>query len=198
MDSGFAASRRPGMTAGADTMHALRYLFSPSGRLEPKPFVLGAMAIYAAGIASQLLTAPDVITRAGLWPFAVVQALLIWVWFSLHAKRLHDSGHSAGWALAASILYALAVILLLIVATGFIDTSAAGASDRNATSALTLILFVYIVAILSGSPSYDLVWVVIAVLSVMALLPLLITLAVTLWAATRPSAASNASPGAAV
>jgi uncharacterized membrane protein YhaH (DUF805 family) len=191
MDSGFAASRRPGMTAGADTMDALRFLFSPSGRLAPKPFVAGAVAVYAAGIASQLLTAPDVITRAGLWPFAIAQGLLVWMWFVLHAKRLHDSGHSAGLALGASILYALAVILLLIVATAFIDTSAASASDRNATSALTLILFVYIVAILSGSPGYDLVWVVIAVLSVMALLPLLITVAVTLWAATRPSASHS-------
>src|SRR5271154_7099526 len=143
-------------------MQALRFLFSPSGRLQPQAFAFGAIAVYAGGIASQFLTTPDIIARAGLWPFGIAQAFLVWVWFSLHAKRLHDAGHSAGLAAGASVLYTLAVVLLLIVATAFVDTSAASASDPNATSALALILFVWIIAILSGSSSYDLVWAVVA------------------------------------
>src|ERR1700733_7995182 len=104
-------------------MEALRLVFSPSGRLGPLAFAYGAIAIYAAGAASQWLTLPDVLSRAGLWPFAAVQALLIWIWFVLHARRLHDAGRPAGLAAAAALLYALAVVLLLIVGASFFATS---------------------------------------------------------------------------
>ena len=77
-------------------MQALRFLFSPSGRLRPQAFAVAAIAVYAAGLASQLLTTPRVIARDGLWPFAMVQVVLVWVWFSLHAKRLRDADRSIG------------------------------------------------------------------------------------------------------
>ena len=97
-------------------MEALRFLFSPSGRLSPQAFLFGAFAVYAAGAASQLLTMPAVMSRGGPWLFAAAQALLIWIWYVLHAKRLHDADRSVAPAVAASILYGLAIILLLILA----------------------------------------------------------------------------------
>ena len=172
-------------------MQALRFLFSPSGRLRPQAFAVAAIAVYAAGLASQLLTTPRVIARDGLWPFAMVQVVLVWVWFSLHAKRLRDADRSIGLAAAASVLYILAVVLLLMVAASFVDPSTADAGGPNATSALALILLVWITAILSNSAGYDLVWVVIAILTVLAFLPSIVVLAVTLWAATRPSVESR-------
>ena len=36
--------------------------------------------------------------RTGPWLFAAAQALLIWVWYVLHAKRLRDAGRSVGLA----------------------------------------------------------------------------------------------------
>ncbi len=93
----------------------LRFLFSPCGRLRPRPFTLAAIAIYLAGAASQFLTTPDVLIRGALWPFAVVQALLLWVWFVVHAKRLRDAGRPIGLAVGATVLYALSIVLLVLI-----------------------------------------------------------------------------------
>jgi len=169
-------------------MQALRFLFSPSGRLPPRAFVVGAIGIYLAGAASHLLTMPEVIARAGLWPFAAVQAILTWVWYALHGKRLRDAGRGPGLAAAVSVLYALAVALLLIVAAAFFNASAGAVPDANAKGALGLVLLVSIAAILLGAPSHDLAWVMVTILVAMALVPIILALVVTLWAATRPSA----------
>src|SRR5580658_11243115 len=97
-------------------MQSLGFLFSPGGRLKPQPFIYGAVAIYVAGAASHFLTSPDVITHGGLWPFLGAQILLLWLWFTLHAKRLHDAGHGSGMAAGVALLYALSIALLIIVA----------------------------------------------------------------------------------
>ena len=167
-------------------MHISILLFSPSGRLGRQAFIVAAAGVYFAGLASQWLTSPGVIARGGIWPFAVVQVLLIWIWFSLHAKRLHDADHSAGIAGAAAIVYLLAIALLLVLLGTLFTDFSEGAHDPNAASALTLILFIWIVAILSGAPGDNLYWLGVLVL-VAAALPIVFTLAVTLWAATRPS-----------
>jgi uncharacterized membrane protein YhaH (DUF805 family) len=167
-------------------MRTLRLLFSPSGQLERRDFVLAALGVYTAGAASQWLTAPGVITHSGVWPFAIVQVVLIWIWFSLHAKRLHDADRSAGIAAAAAILYLLAVALLLVLLSSLFGDLSAQAHDPNATSALTLILFIWIVAILSDAPGANFYWLGVLVLAAAAL-PIIFTFVVTLWAATRPS-----------
>src|SRR5271170_4663913 len=123
-------------------MRALRFLFSPFGRLEPQAFGFAAAIVYLAGAASHALTAPAAIAHGGLWPFAAVQALLTWVWFVVHAKRLRDAGHGVGLAAGASLLYALSIILLLILAASFHSTSAGLGSDADTSSALGLILLV--------------------------------------------------------
>ena len=97
-------------------MHALRFLFSPSGRLRPQPFVFAAAGVYAAGVASHGLTTADVIARLGLWAFVAVQAVLVWIWFVLHAKRLRDAGRGAGLAAGVGLLYVLSIVLLVILA----------------------------------------------------------------------------------
>jgi uncharacterized membrane protein YhaH (DUF805 family) len=172
-------------------MHTPSLLFSPSGRLAPQPFIYGAVAIYLFGAASQLLTRPDLMLRGGLWLFAASQAILIWTWFALHAKRLRDAGAPTGLAAGVSLLYALSVVLLLIIGAAFFDTSAASAGlDANATSALGLILLIAIFTILSGGGAYDLTWVVVAILALLAFLPIIAALTLSLWAATRPSVES--------
>ncbi len=111
-------------------MQALRFLFSTSGRLAPQAFVTAVIAVYVAGAAAQYFTVPNILAHAGLWPFAAVQAVLIWIWYALHARRLHDAGRSTGLAAGAATLYALSVVLLLILATGLFATSAVGTTDR--------------------------------------------------------------------
>jgi uncharacterized membrane protein YhaH (DUF805 family) len=170
------------------SMHALRVLFSPSGRLAPPTFIVAAIAIYLAGAASHMLTTPDVIFRAGLWPFLAVQALLIWIWFAVHAKRLHDADRAAGLAASVSILYALSVALLVVVAASFYGALAGQVPDANTASALGLILVLSIIAILLGAPHFDLAWLMVAILLTLAFVPIALAVATTLWAATRPSA----------
>jgi hypothetical protein len=167
-------------------MQVLRFLFSPAGWLSPQPFILTAAAVYAAGVASQWLTVPEVIDRAGLWPFVAVQAALIWIWFALHAKRLRDAGRGLGLAAGVALLYTLSVVLLIIVAVAFFST--VQGPDANAAGATGLILFVWIIALLLGSPHYDLSWLMAAILTTLALAPVIVAVVFTIWAATRPSA----------
>ena len=163
----------------------MRLLFSPAGRLTPQPFIFAAAAVYAGGVASQWLTVPQVIDRAGLWPFVAVQALLIWVWFALHAKRLRDAGRGVGLAVGVALLYTLSVALLIIVAVAFFNS--VPGPDANAASATGLILFVWIATLLLGSPHYDLAWLMAAILTTLALAPVIVAVLLTFWAATRPS-----------
>lgn len=167
-------------------MQALRFLFSPSGRLPPQAFALAVVVVYLAGAASHLLTAPEVIARGGLWPFVAAQALLVWIWFALHAKRLRDAGRTAGLAAGVSLLYALSVVLLIIIVASFYNALAGEVPDANTASALGLILLVSIVAILLGSPHYDLAWLMVAILLLIAFVPVIVAIIVSLWAATRP------------
>jgi len=167
-------------------MGAMRLLFSPAGRLTPPPFIFAAAAVYAGGVASQWLTVPQVIDRAGLWPFVAVQALLIWVWFALHAKRLRDAGRGVGLAVGVALLYTLSVVLLIIVAVAFFNT--AQGPDANAAGVTGLILFVWIVALLLGSPHYDLGWLMAVILTTLALAPVIVAAVFSVWTATRPSA----------
>src|SRR5580704_6366816 len=97
-------------------MQGPRLLLSPNGRLRPQPFIYGAIAIYSLGAASHLLTAPDVMARLWLWPFAAAQAVLIWFWYALHAQRLHDAGRRSGLAVGVGLLYVLSIVLLVILA----------------------------------------------------------------------------------
>jgi uncharacterized membrane protein YhaH (DUF805 family) len=166
-------------------MQALRFLLSPSGRLPPQPFVYGAVIVYLLGAASQLLTQPGVMARGGLWLFAAVQAVLIWMWFALHAKRLRDADHTVGLAAAVSLLYALSVILLVLIGTAFFTSS--GGWGANASGALGLILLALIYTVLSGPP-YEITSVVVAIIVALAFVPLILAVVLTVWAATRPRA----------
>ena len=168
-------------------MHALHFLLSPSGRLRPQPFIAAAVAVYLAGMASHLLTTPDVMQRGGLWPFIAAQILLIWIWFALHAKRLNDAGRGRGLAVGIGLLYALSVVLLVIVADGFFNTDLV-MGNASATSALQLLLLFYVIATLLGSPHYDLGWLMVAVLTLMAFVPVIVALVFSIWTASRPSA----------
>jgi len=169
-------------------MQTLRFLFSPTGRLKPRAFVFAAIVVYALGVAAQWLTMPDILLRAGIWPFAVAQALLVWAWYVLHARRLHDAGRPVDLAAGAALLYGLSIVLLLIVTIGYFKPYA-GVVDPNATAALNIILLIMVVSALTQSASHDVGALIVTVLMVLALLPVIVAVAVTLWAATRPSGA---------
>jgi len=167
-------------------MQALRFLFSPAGRLGPQAFVAAIVVVYALGAASQWLTVLGATASNKLWYFAVAQAVLIWIWFALHAKRLRDAGRSIGLAAGAAVLYTLSVVLLLMVATSFFDAGSAK-HDANTIGALTLILMLQIMESLAAASSYPLGPIIVAILIALGFLPIIVAMIVTLWAAAGAS-----------
>jgi hypothetical protein len=155
--------------------------------LRPGAFLGAAVVVYLIGAASHVLTAPAIISQAGPWPFAAVQAVLIWLWFILHSKRLRDAGLGTGLAAGVSLLYALSVLLLVIVEASFAGAISGQAGDPKAASGLELILLVSIIALLLSSAHYDLTWAVVAILLAVECIPIVLALGTTVWAATRPS-----------
>jgi uncharacterized membrane protein YhaH (DUF805 family) len=169
-------------------MDALRLLFSPSGRLGPQAFIFNVIAVYAIGVAAQWLAAPRIQGNAGIWPFVAVQALLIWIWYALHAKRLRDAGRLIGLAAGAALLYALSVVLLLIVATNFFQATSGGPSDSGATAVLNVTVFLAVLLELTRMSVHDVNTLVVGGFVIMAFSPMIVALAVTIWAASQPSA----------
>ena len=168
-------------------MQAVQFLFSPNGRLKPQPFIYGAVGVYLFGAASHLLTTPDVIRHGGLWPFVAAQILLIWIWFVLHTKRLHDAGRGGGLAAAVGLLYALSLVLLLIVADSFFNTTDGLMDNAGATGALELILLLYVIVTLIGSPHYDLAWLLVVILMLIGFAPIVVAVVFSASTARRPS-----------
>jgi hypothetical protein len=168
-------------------MLKLATFLSPQGRLRPQPFLTSIAVVYLVGVASHWLTFPVVTARIGLLPFAAAQALLTWIWFILHAKRLYDAARGYGLAVAVALLYLLSLVLLLILATNFLAGSESTLGNASATSALELILLLYIITTLAGSLHYDLTSIVVGILTLCAFAPILIALVFTLWTATRTS-----------
>jgi uncharacterized membrane protein YhaH (DUF805 family) len=174
-------------------MSAFGFLLSPAGRLEPRPFITGAIGVYLVGAASQLLLMTgNVAQRAGVLPFVAVQLVVPWIWFCLHSKRLHDAGRSSGLAVGLALLYLLSVVQVLIVPNGFFTPSSHLLGDVNVGGEQLLILIVYVVSILGGSGQYDLVPVVVVILIALIFLPIVLALAVTVWAARLKSQPSGA------
>ena len=175
-------------------MQTLHLIFSPSGRLARGLSSLPPLLFIWPALPPTCSPGRVVVLRAGLWPFLFVQALLIWIWFAVHAKRLHDAGRSAGFAAGVAILYALSIALLVIVAASFYGALAGQMpfEDANTASALGLILLLSIIAFLLGAPHYDLAWLMVAILLSIAFVPVVLAFVVTLWAATRPSVQERA------
>jgi uncharacterized membrane protein YhaH (DUF805 family) len=170
------------------------------GRLRPKPFWLAVVALYAAALAAQMLTAPAAVVRVGVWPFAAAQAVLIWLWYWLHARRLRDAGRSPAPALGLAVVNALAILLLVLAVAFFFGTAvelpAAQADHVPVTSILGLYVVFYLVGMVWGPPGAGLLGVMLAILVLAACAPALIALGFSVWAGTRPSDAAAAPPQA--
>jgi uncharacterized membrane protein YhaH (DUF805 family) len=171
--------------------------FASSGRVGKRAFALAVLSLYAAVIASQMLTLQWVVMRIGVWPFALAQASLLWLWFTLHANRLRDAGRSPAPAVGVAVIDALAMIMLIVAVAFFVPAASDAAAADPQTASMQNILLLYVVLYLLGAfgaPSqFDLLHVVLMILVLIACTPVLITFALSLWAGTRPSVAPLAS-----
>jgi len=167
-------------------MESLAVFFSARGRLAPRAFAASAAVVYGAAFLSPFLISPPVMLRAGLVPFALVQAVAIWCWFCLHAKRLRDADRRIGVAVAIAVLYALAVILfLLLVALIMPFDDVAQAARAAAVPALPLLIATLTAE--TGIFAY-----VAAAILALVVAPVPMAIGFSIWAATRPAATSSA------
>src|SRR5262244_3933350 len=164
-------------------MESLAVFFSARGRLAPRAFAASAAVVYGAALLSLLLISPPVMLRAGLAPFALVQAIAIWCWFCLHAKRLRDADRRVGVAVAIAVLYALAVILFLLLVALIMPPG--DAARRSAGDVPSLF---FLIATLMADPG--LFAYVAAGIFALVFAPVPMAIALSIWAATRPAGTS--------
>jgi uncharacterized membrane protein YhaH (DUF805 family) len=168
-------------------MGSLALFFSASGHIARKPFALGAVLAYGLSFFSQMLLSPPVLARWSVAPFAILQGLLTWCWFALHAKRLRDANRNIATALAIAILYALAMILLmlLIVPLSGPGTSQ-GTPEGSGANLASLFVVLMLFAGLTGQ-NLDVFFYLALALLILFLTPILLALLFSIRAGLRPS-----------
>jgi uncharacterized membrane protein YhaH (DUF805 family) len=172
-------------------MDSLTTMFSASGRLAPQPFVLGALAVYVGGFLSQLLLNSYVTQHANVIPFVLVQIALAWIWYALHARRLRDAGRGVGAAIALTIVYLLAIVLLLVVV--FTVNKGVLPADNSGFAVMTIIAVLaaafFTSLIVGASSAIDMFGPALLGGLVAITLPVLIGFVFTIWLVNRPRAA---------
>ena len=172
-------------------MELLALFFSPSGRIAAKPFAIGVVVVYLLAFLSQFLLAAPLMARGGLFAFIALQAAITWAWYSLHAKRLRDTGRAVTPAVALAVLYALAVPLFLLVMAATMTPAPAAtppAGDAPRT-VFDFILFLFILSAVFSDPGLGIFGYIILLVLLLVMLPFLIALGFSIWLATRPSIA---------
>jgi len=145
------------------------------GTLRPSAFLAAVAALYLLGLAGQLLTTPAVLGRLGLGPFLLLQAVLIALWYGLHARRLRDAGRSLAPAQGIAAIHILAILLLVLVGAFYME----GASgDRWMPESLLLVQQLMNFSRGTGD--------LLTPLGLIACLALLIPPLFSVWAAAQP------------
>ncbi len=168
-------------------MNALSLLFSRSGRLAAKPFAIAIALVYVTNFFSQILVSAPVTGQVGLWPFVLVQIVLVWSWIVLHLKRMQDAGKSGGVAIGIACLYVLTLVLVMLVLVMITGTETSAEFVKSGQGLIRIFLVVYLFAMLVGSADFGVMTLWLIGFVVLLLLPVLIAFGYSIWAATRPS-----------
>jgi uncharacterized membrane protein YhaH (DUF805 family) len=166
-------------------MNFLTLGLSASGRIAPRPFTVAAIAVYLLGFASQVLLAEPTLARAGVWPFALAQAVLLWVWFALHSRRLRDAERGIGAAIGIALVNVLSVLLLLLVIGLFLTPPPA--EDTTGSVLGTWVFIIFLFGILSSAPALGFLGFILLAAVFAVLSPILVAIGFSFWAGTRPS-----------
>lgn len=160
-------------------MDAPAFLISTQGRLAPRPFALGVLAVWVGGVGAQWLLSGEVMARGGLWPFIAAQAALIWVWLVLHVRRLRDAGQGPSAAIGIALIYALSIGLLLMLVAFFTNPDAVDPpsveDDPAGAAASATLLVLFLVAIVL-KPDFGVFSTILKGLILIAFLPAVISL----------------------
>lgn len=174
-------------------------LVLPQGRLAPRTFAFAVIAVYVAVFCSQTLLGGGVTGGFGFWPFLLVQAAIAWIWFILHAKRLHDAGRTAGHAAAIAVLYMLGMILLMLVVMLIISADPGQAANGGAGGGTTgsemggvvrVFVLLGMVALLFGNAGLGEFGYLLLGFMALVMAPIIVAMIFSIWTGTRPTAAS--------
>lgn len=181
-------------------MDEIGLFFSANGRIDRRTFGWCVLAVYVLGFFSQALLSANVLARAGVVPFVLVQAALIWAWLALHIKRLRDANKGPAGAIGVAIVYALAVLLIVLVVSLFSGLSTPSA-DRppgtppSASDTLLAMFFVLLLISMLTSADFGMFALIVKILVLIAFLPPLISFLFSLRTGLRePAAVAPAVP----
>jgi hypothetical protein len=142
--------------------------------------------VYALSVASQMLLALP--PPAGFWIFVAAQAVLAWSWFALHAKRLRDAAEKIGLAAGIAVIYALAVLLLVLV-TAFVQGPMGGSAGAGGDLFMFWFALAFVLGLFVEAANLDAIGIILFALALAVLLPFVLAVAFSIWAATRPRVA---------
>lgn len=167
-------------------MDPLALFTSSQGRLTPKQFWLSLLAVYVASFASQFLLTGAVTARSGFWPFAVVQAAILWSWTVVHIKRLRDAGRPPAGAIGVALLYGLSIGLVLLLVL-VVDTGSRQVAAGQEAPAHAMLAFVLVIGLLVFlfDPNLGPFTMIFKALALIACLPFVISLTFSLYAGLR-------------
>ncbi len=168
-------------------MNLVTLLFSRSGRLGPRPFAVTIVLVYVTSFLSQVLLSAQITSRAGPWPFVLVQAVLVWAWLVLHMKRLRDAGRSPGMAVGIAGLYVLALVLLLLVMMMMNANETSSTFALPGQGLLQFFVALWFIGMLVGHGDLGMFAVWLMGFLALLLAPLLIAVGFSIWTGTRPS-----------
>jgi len=164
-----------------------------SAGIKPGPFAVSALIIYVLSFISQILLSAPVVARLTVAPFVLAQVMLIGLWIVLHRRRLDDAGRPWGTVIGIAMVYALEIALLVILAVFIGSLNAAGGGASGENSLLSLFLIFYLLALFSGDTGFGALQLWLMGFAAVMLLPVVIAVCFSIWAATRPSKAAAVS-----
>lgn len=174
-------------------MSIVALLFSRSGRVARQPFAIAIVGVYVAGFLSHSLLGGTVVEKASVWPFALVQGALAWMWTVLHVKRLRDSGRPPGVAIGLACVYAAALLVVLVIMS-LITASNSGGEPGSPKDLIPLLFVVYLVAFLFGGAQLNALTYLVVAFVVLLLMPVLLGFGYSLRVGTRPSQPAALTP----
>jgi hypothetical protein len=160
---------------------------SQNRRLARGPFILAAVVIYVLSFASQMLLSAPVTAPMSVFPFLLIQGVLISAWLVVHQRRLRDAARVTGIAIGIALIYVLQVVLLTLLI--WILSSASGGSDFAGSGAGVFHLFAIVALLggLTGDPGLGGLQIWIVLFASVMFVPVAISVFFSIWVATRPS-----------
>jgi len=159
-----------------------------SAGIAPGPFIGAVLLVYLLSFLSQVLLSPPVTLRLSVVPFVLAQAVLIALWLMLHRRRLYNAGRSSGMAIGIAIVYALAVLMLVLVVWIMLSGVTEGSDGAGgATGILYLFVILYFLSLMTSDPTLGVLQIWVMGFVLLMLLPVVIAFGFSIWTATRPS-----------